>query len=138
MGNFVKFLTNYQPSISIISIMQKFSKCFLNLASFRKIRLKWKTYINYAKFCIDIFPDGRSTVIHQLMIHHHPMIHFCNINNFLRNVYSFMKQIFLDTWTYSPSTVKIWQGLNKFQAVCFIQNWLFYRLSQKLTHHLMI
>ena len=25
-----------------------------------------------------------TTVIHWLMIHHHPMIHFCNINNFLK------------------------------------------------------
>jgi len=37
--------------------MHNFSKCLLNLASFCKIRLKWKTCINYAKFCIEVFPD---------------------------------------------------------------------------------
>ena len=57
-----------------------------------------------------------STVIHWLMIHHHPMIHFCNINNFLKTAYIFMKQFFLDTYIYSPPTVQIWQGLNKLQV----------------------
>ena len=39
------------------------------------------------------------TVIHRLMIHHHPMIHFCNVNNFLKKLYFFMKQIFLKAHT---------------------------------------
>jgi len=56
------------------------------------------------------------TVIHRLMIHHHPMIHFCNINNFLKNAYFFMKQFFLNTCIYSPPTVKIWRGLIQLQA----------------------
>ena len=57
---FHKFWQITKYSISIISIMHNFSKCFLNLASFCKIRLKWKTYINYAKLCIEVFPDGHS------------------------------------------------------------------------------
>jgi len=51
------------------------------------------------------------------MIHHHPMIHFCNINN-LKNADYFMKQLFLNTCIYSPPTVKIWQGLDKLQVQC--------------------
>ena len=42
----------------------------------------------------------KCTVIHQLMVHHHPMIHFCNINNFLKTSYFFVKQIFLKTCIY--------------------------------------
>ncbi len=38
-------------------IMQNLSKCFFDLALFCKIRLKGKIYVNYAKFCIEVFPD---------------------------------------------------------------------------------
>ena len=72
------------------------------------------------------------TVIHRLMIHHHPMIHFCKINNFLKNAYIFMKQIFLNTYIYSLPTVQIWQGLNKFQAWCIlIKSGCFSELAKK-------
>ena len=35
-----------------------------------------------------------TTVINRLMIHHHTMIHFCYVNNFLRNIYIFDETIF--------------------------------------------
>ena len=36
----------------------KISRCFIALALWSKIRLKWKIYVNYAKFCIEVFPDA--------------------------------------------------------------------------------
>jgi len=47
-----------------------------------------------------------NTVIHRLMTHHPPMIHFCYINNFLKNIYFYMKQFFLKTSTSFLSIVK--------------------------------
>ena len=80
-----------------------------------------------------------NTVIHQLMIHHHPMIHFCNVNNFLKNAYFVKKQFFLNICIYSPSTVKIWQGLNKFQVQCgSFKTGCFPDLAEKVSHHPMI
>ena len=43
-------------------------------------------------------------------------LHFCNFNNLLKNAYFFSKQNFLNTYIYSPPTVKIWWGLNKLQV----------------------
>jgi len=50
------------------------------------------------------------------MIHHHPMIHFCNANNFLKKLYFFAKQIFLEAQIYYPSIPRIRRGLDKFRA----------------------
>ena len=47
-------------------IMQNLSKCFFDLALFCKIRLKSKIYVNYAKFCIEVFRDG---VVRQSQVH---------------------------------------------------------------------
>ena len=67
------------------------------------------------------------TVINRLMIHHHPMIHFCILNNFLRKFYFFMKQISIEAFIYCLSTPTVWTGLNKnraqdisFKNVCFM------------------
>ena len=54
--------------------------------------------------------------MHRLMIHHPPMIHFCYVNNFLRNTYFFMKKIFLDSPTSSLSIVKFSKVLEMFPA----------------------
>ena len=56
------------------------------------------------------------TVIHRLMTHHHPMKHFCYVNNFLKNKYFFMKQFFLKSSIFFLSMVKFWKGLDEFQA----------------------
>jgi len=47
---------------------------------------------------------------------HHPMIHFRNVNNFCKNLYFFMKQIFLKACIYYLSTPTVLRGLNKFWA----------------------
>ena len=47
------------------------------------------------------------TVIHWLMIHHPPMIHFWYINNSLKNADFSMKQIFLNTSASSLFIIKI-------------------------------
>ena len=71
------------------------------------------------------------TVIHRLMIHHQPIIHFRNVNNFLKNTYFLMNENFFNTCIYSPPTVKIWWGLNKLQAQCIaIKSWYFADLAE--------
>ena len=43
-----------------------------------------------------------------------------------------MKQIFLNTYIYSPPTVQIWKGLNDFQAQCIsIKSGCFADLAEK-------
>jgi len=80
-----------------------------------------------------------NTVIHWLMIYHHPMIHTCIVNNFLKNAYFIKKQFFLNTCTYLPSTVKIWQGLVNFQVQCVsFKTGCFPELAENVSHHLMI
>ena len=39
----------------------KIMQIFFDLALFCKIRLKWKIYVSYAKFCIEVFPDDLSS-----------------------------------------------------------------------------
>jgi len=52
--------------------------------------------------------------------------------NFLKNIYYFMKLFFLNTCTYSSLTVKIWWGLNTFQARCTsIKSRCFVDLAEK-------
>jgi len=77
----------------------------------------------------------KGTVIHRLMIPHPLMIHFCYINNFLKNTYSFMKQNLLNTLTSFLSVSKIWERLDKFQACCIsFKSRIFDGISQELSH----
>jgi len=60
-------------------IMQNLSKSFFDLALFCKIRLKWKVYVNYAKFCIEVYPDESGAISgaknEQHEVQDHPQVH---------------------------------------------------------------
>jgi len=78
------------------------------------------------------------TVIHQLMIHHHPMIHFCYVNNFLKNNSFFMKQFS----SRAQYFVYLWLNFEKdwmsFRHGTSCSKVGFYGICWKMSHHPMI